>query len=269
MTISVNGVPGKVNIGGYLGVDLQFAATPGAGLRFPDDTVQTTAYTGEPGPTGPTGPSGPAGEGFNWLGEWQDLTPYLINDVVSFGGNVYIATAGVVEDEFSNYGYPPSPEFTNPWQVFVPAGPTGAQGVAGPTGPTGPTGEAGPTGTTGEAGPTGPTGSDGATGPTGATGGFSSTQAIESVGTSRALTATDSGKLITNSGAITVTVEGLTVGQQVDFLQTNSSQITFVAGSGITLNSKDSKLKTNSQYSPASIKCIATNTYVLIGDLGV
>jgi hypothetical protein len=46
MTITVNGVPGKVNIGGYLGVDLQFANTPGAGLKFPDDTVQTTAYTG-------------------------------------------------------------------------------------------------------------------------------------------------------------------------------------------------------------------------------
>jgi hypothetical protein len=46
MTITVNGVPGKVNIGGYLGVDLQFANTPGAGLKFPDDTVQTTAYPG-------------------------------------------------------------------------------------------------------------------------------------------------------------------------------------------------------------------------------
>lgn len=46
MTITVNGVPGKVNIGGYLGVDLQFANTPGAGLKFPDDTVQTTAYVG-------------------------------------------------------------------------------------------------------------------------------------------------------------------------------------------------------------------------------
>jgi hypothetical protein len=44
MTITVNGVPGKVNIGGYLGVDLQFANNPGAGLRFPDETIQTTAY---------------------------------------------------------------------------------------------------------------------------------------------------------------------------------------------------------------------------------
>jgi hypothetical protein len=47
MTISVNGVPGIVNIGGYMGVGVQFATSQeGAGLRFPDDTVQTTAYTG-------------------------------------------------------------------------------------------------------------------------------------------------------------------------------------------------------------------------------
>jgi hypothetical protein len=36
----------------------------------------------------------------------------------------------------------------------------------------------------------------------------------------------------------------------------------------MTLNSKDAKLKTAAQYSPASVKCLATNTYVLLGDLG-
>ena len=103
----------------------------------------------------------------------------------------------------------------------------------------------------------------------GLTGGFDSTQEIVSVGTSRALTSADTGKLITNSGAITITVEGIAVGKQVDFVQTNAAQITFVAGSGVTLNSKDAKLKTAAQYSPASIKCIATNSYILVGDLGV
>jgi hypothetical protein len=44
MTITVNGVPGTVNIGGYLGVNLQFADAEGAGLKFPDDTVQETAF---------------------------------------------------------------------------------------------------------------------------------------------------------------------------------------------------------------------------------
>jgi hypothetical protein len=102
----------------------------------------------------------------------------------------------------------------------------------------------------------------------GLTGGFDSTQEIVSVGTSRALTSADTGKLITNSAAITITVEGIAVGKQVDFVQTNAAQITFAAGSGVTLNSKEGKLKTAAQYSPASIKCIATDSYILVGDLG-
>lgn len=128
-------------------------------------------------------------------------------------------------------------------------------GLLGPTGPTGATGSQGSTG------PTGPTGA------TGATGTFSATQTVEN-GSTRALTSADAGKIITNSGAITITVEGLSVGQQVDFLQTNASQITFAAGAGITLNSKGAKLKTAAQYSPASVKCVASNSYVLVGDLG-
>jgi hypothetical protein len=111
----------------------------------------------------------------------------------------------------------------------------------------------------GPAGPTGPAGPDG---------GFDSTQVVESKSANYTLTSADAGKLMTNSAAITITVQGIELGKQVDFLQTNAAQITFAAGSGMTLNSKDGKLKTNAQYSPASIKCIATDTYVLIGDLG-
>jgi len=98
--------------------------------------------------------------------------------------------------------------------------------------------------------------------------GPSSAQTIDVKGSNYSLTSADAGKLITNSGAVTITVEGLAAGQQVDFLQTNASQITFVAGSGVTLNSKGGNLKTAAQYSPAAIKCTATNTYVLVGDLG-
>jgi hypothetical protein len=118
----------------------------------------------------------------------------------------------------------------------------------------------------GKQGPQGIQGQTGATGSPGADGGFNSTQVIES-GTTRALTSADAGKLITNAGAITITVQGLSVGQQVDFVQTNAAQITFAPGSGITLNSKAGNRKTAGQYSPASIKCIATNSYVLLGDL--
>jgi hypothetical protein len=67
--------------------------------------------------------------------------------------------------------------------------------------------------------------------------------------------------------AITITVpDVLTNGQSVNFIQAGSGQITF-AGSGITILSKDSKLKTAAQYSGASITKIG-GAYYLIGDLG-
>lgn len=120
----------------------------------------------------------------------------------------------------------------------------------------------------GKEGPQGPQGIQGIQGIEGPQGGFDSTQTIETVGTSRALTSADAGKLILNSAAITITVEGLSAGQQVDFLQNTADQITFAAGAGVTLNSKDGNLLTAAQYSPAGIKCVATDTYVLVGDLG-
>lgn len=118
----------------------------------------------------------------------------------------------------------------------------------------------------GKRGPQGIQGQTGATGPAGVDGGFDSTQTIEP-GTTRALTSADAGKLITNASAITITVQGLSAGQQVDFIQTDSAQITFTPGAGVTLNSKGNNRKTAAQYSPASIKCVAANSYVLVGDL--
>lgn len=46
MIISVNTVPGSITASAYNGLELQFADEPGAGLRFPDGSIQTTAYTG-------------------------------------------------------------------------------------------------------------------------------------------------------------------------------------------------------------------------------
>jgi hypothetical protein len=164
----------------------------------------------------------------NWTGAYSSSATYVENDLVEYNGSVYYATGPDINGTF----VPGSGD----WELFASKGDTGATGDTGPTGPTGPTG------------------------------GFSSTQTIEN-GSTRALTSADAGKLITNSGAITITVQGLSVGQQVDFVQTNASQITFTPGSGITLNSKGNKRKTAAQYSPASIKCIASDSYVLLGDL--
>jgi len=102
----------------------------------------------------------------------------------------------------------------------------------------------------------------------GTDGSFSSTQTIETKSSNYTLVSGDAGKLLLNSAAIAITVEGLAVGQQVDFVQNTADQITFAAGAGITLNSKDGNLLTAAQYSPAGVKCVATDTYVLVGDLG-
>lgn len=82
--------------------------------------------------------------------------------------------------------------------------------------------------------------------------------------------ATDAGNTINSTGsAITVTVSNtLSAGQRIDFVQTGSGQITFAAGSGVTLNSKGAKLKTAGQYSGATVICLASGSYLLVGDLG-
>lgn len=117
------------------------------------------------------------------------------------------------------------------------------------------------------AGPQGPAGTNGTNGTNGADGGFNTAQTVANLSTNYTLQSSDKGRLYTNSGAVTVTVQGLAVGEQVDFIQTNAAQITFTPGAGVTLNSKNNNRKTSAQYSPATVKCIATNSYILAGDL--
>jgi hypothetical protein len=99
------------------------------------------------------------------------------------------------------------------------------------------------------------------------------TQPVVELGDGVAVDQAYLGKLITNSFGISMTVVaesngGLLPGQQVDFLQMHTDPIVFTAGAGVTLYSKDGNLSTAAQYAPASLKCVATNTYVLVGDLG-
>jgi hypothetical protein len=71
----------------------------------------------------------------------------------------------------------------------------------------------------------------------------------------------------TNS-AITITLANvLAVGERIDFIQDGAGQITFVA-SGVTLQSADAKTKTAKQYAAASVVCVASGQYRLIGNLG-
>ena len=86
--------------------------------------------------------------------------------------------------------------------------------------------------------------------------------------TSRSLTAADHNRYIYSTAAITITVDDvLAIGETVNLIQNTAGQITFVAGAGVTLNSKNAKLKTSVQFSGASITKRATNSYYLVGDL--
>jgi hypothetical protein len=83
------------------------------------------------------------------------------------------------------------------------------------------------------------------------------------------ITATDAFKTIRSTGgAVTVTLSNvLAVGQRIDFIQDGAGQITFSA-SGVTLQSADAKTKTAKQYAAASVVCVASGQYRLIGNLG-
>jgi hypothetical protein len=123
-------------------------------------------------------------------------------------------------------------------------------------------------------GPTGPSGSTGPTGPTGAAGSFASAQSMNTptfTTNNYQLISNDLGKmlLLTNgatAGTVTVgTSLGFIAGQSIDMIVTGTGQITVSAG-GATLNATPGyKLRT--QYSSATLFCVSTNSFVLIGDL--
>jgi hypothetical protein len=167
-----------------------------------------------------------------------------------------------------------------------PTGPTGATGAAGDTGPTGPTGASvtGPTGPTGEAstvtGPTGPTGPSvtgptGAGGPTGAAGTWDTVQPIEVKSDTYTLVLGDAGKLIrcTKGTAMSIIIptnaaEAYSIGQRVDVMQYGAGQVTVSGDTGVTLRFTPTN-KLRATYSTASIIKIATDEWVLAGDLAL
>lgn len=72
----------------------------------------------------------------------------------------------------------------------------------------------------------------------------------------------------TNS-AITITIDNvLTAGQRIDFAQFGTGQVTFAAGTGVTLNSADSLVKTAKRYAGVTVECVASGVYWLVGNLG-
>ncbi len=211
------------------------------------ELIGATGPTGPIGPQGPLGPTGPQGTAINLLGS--------VATVGDLPAGATTADAYIVDADGFLY-------------VYDGAAYSSVGAVVGPQGFVGPTGPSGPTGATGAQGPTGPSGPLGVTGPTGATGGFDFARTINSKTGDFAVIASDAGKVILSPVAASATVNSvLTPGQSVEFLQTGVGQITFVAGTGVTLNSKDGNLKTTSQWSEVSLICTASGSYTLFGDL--
>jgi hypothetical protein len=93
-------------------------------------------------------------------------------------------------------------------------------------------------------------------------------------GTTYTTVLADDGKLVTcdNAAAIALTIPpngtvAYGIGTQINIMQLGAGQVTITAGAGVTLRSAGSKLKTNAQYAVATCCKIATDTWVVIGNL--
>jgi hypothetical protein len=154
--------------------------------------------------------------------------------------------------------------------VVGPTGPSGPQGATGLQGASGtPSTVSGPQGISGVPGTIGVDGVTGPQGPSGVPGTWATSQTIVS-GATYTPSSADVGKMIqlTNSGAINITVNtglGITAGQSIDFLRFGTGTVTFVVGSAIIRYTPGLKLR--DQYSAATLFCVSTDTYALIGDL--
>jgi hypothetical protein len=94
------------------------------------------------------------------------------------------------------------------------------------------------------------------------------------IGTTYTTVLADDGKLVTcdNGSAIALTIPPSSsvnygIGTQINVMQLGAGVVTITAGVGVTLRSQGSKLKTNGQYSVATCVKIATDTWVVVGNL--
>lgn len=93
-------------------------------------------------------------------------------------------------------------------------------------------------------------------------------------GTTYTTVLADDGKLITcdNGSAIALTIPPSSsvnygIGTQINVMQLGAGQVTITAGVGVTLRSQGSKLKTFGQYAVVTCCKIATDTWVVVGNL--
>lgn len=98
---------------------------------------------------------------------------------------------------------------------------------------------------------------------------------IVSVTASKTLALTDAGTLqqVNSTSNLTITIPAndsvaFPTGTEIELVRWNTGTVTIAAASGVTLVSANSKVKIATRYSCACLKKIATNTWLLVGDLG-
>ena len=108
-------------------------------------------------------------------------------------------------------------------------------------------------------------------GPAGPAGGAPPLVSTQQSGTTYTLVAGDSGTVVefTNASAVTVTVPPsvFSTGQVVEIFQYGAGQVTLSPGSGVTLRSDASRVKTAGQYATIGLRCRASNEFVVSGDV--
>jgi hypothetical protein len=94
-------------------------------------------------------------------------------------------------------------------------------------------------------------------------------------GTTYTTVLADDGKLVTcdNASPIALTIPpnssvAYGIGTQINIMQMDATgTVTITAGAGVTLRSDGAKLKTNAQYAVATCLKIASDTWVVVGNL--
>ena len=93
-------------------------------------------------------------------------------------------------------------------------------------------------------------------------------------GTTYSVVLSDDGKLVTcdNASSIALTIVpnstvAFGIGTQINVMQLSTGTVTITAGAGVTLRSAGSKLKTDAQYAVATCLKIASDTWVVVGNL--
>ena len=93
-------------------------------------------------------------------------------------------------------------------------------------------------------------------------------------GTTYTTVLADDGKLVTcdNASPIALTIPpnssvAYGIGTQINIMQLGAGQVTITAGAGVTLRSAGTKLKTGAQYAVATCAKIASDTWVVVGNL--